>query len=221
MALGSLEKLKPGQGLTKTISEKFQDIKAENPGAGSLKLWFYFGERMVSIAYRLLLAKIYLRKCDRVGKLTSANGRPMVKNKGTIEIGRNVAIWSVFDRTKFLVHAGAALRIGSNSRINGVHISVKNSVTIGDNVRIGPYTLIMDSDFHDIHDRKKEGKKGAVVIGNNVWIASKVTVLKGVKIGEGSMVAAGSVVVKDIPPYSLAAGVPARVIRQLDKNIHP
>lgn len=183
-----------------------------------MKLYALFAARLTSIFFRLILAKIYLRNCDEVGKLTSTNGRPMIKNLGTIRIGKNVAIWSIFDRTKFLVHSDGVLKIGNNTRINGVHISVKNSVTIGDNVRIGPYTLIMDSDFHDVYDRKKEGKKGAVTIGNDVWIASKVTVLKGVTIGEGSMIAAGSVVVKSIPSYSLAAGVPAKVIKDLRKR---
>ncbi len=214
MALENLEMIKP-KGLARNLHDKFLDVKKEYPKAGRPKLFVLFAARLLSISFRLLVAKIYLRNCDKVGQLTSTNGRPMIKNNGTIEIGRNVAIWSVFDRTKLLVHAGGKLKIGSNSRINGVHISVKNGVTIGERVRIGPYTLIMDSDFHDVYDRSKEGKKGSVTIGNDVWIASKVTILKGVSIGEGSMIAAGSVVVKSIPPHSLAAGVPARVIKNL------
>lgn len=214
MSLDSLETIRPKR-FTRSLTEKFQDVKRENPKAGKLHLYFLFAGRLVSILFRLMLASLYLRKCNKVGKLTSTNGRPLIKNKGTIEIGNNVAIWSIFDRTKFLVHTDGLLKIGSNSRINGVHISVKNAVIIGENVRIGPYTLIMDSDFHDVYDRTKEGKKGAVKIGNDVWIASKVTILKGVEIGEGSMIAAGSVVVKNVPPYTLAAGVPARVIKDL------
>jgi acetyltransferase-like isoleucine patch superfamily enzyme len=142
----------------------------------------------------------------------------MIRNYGRIVLGNRVAIWSVFDRTKLLVQKNGILTIGECTRINGVHISVKNAVTIGKNVRVGPYSLIMDSDFHDITDTRKEGKIEPVVIGDDVWIASKVTVLKGVTIGKGSMIAAGSVVTRDIPEYTLAAGVPARPIKKLKET---
>lgn len=198
-----------------SLRKKFADIKKNHPDAGRLKVIYLFISRMASIFIRLIVAKYYLRKCTSVGKLVTTNGKPFIRNKGKIIIGNEVAIWSIFDRTKLLVHPQGLLSVGNKSRINGVHISVKREVRIGDNVRIGPYTLIMDSDFHDVYEREKEGKKGPVQIGNNVWIASKVTILKGVKIGEGSMIAAGSVVTKDIPSHSLAAGVPAKVIKKL------
>lgn len=66
---------------------------------------------------------------------------------------------------------------------------------------------------------KRELKsKGPVIIGNNVWLADKVTICPGVTIGEGSIVGANSVVTKSIPPCSVAAGVPARIISQLNKD---
>ena len=58
-----------------------------------------------------------------------------------------------------------------------------------------------------------------VIIGNNVWLGDKVAVLSGVQIGDGVVVAANAVVTKDIPPYCLAAGVPAKVIKQIDVQI--
>jgi acetyltransferase-like isoleucine patch superfamily enzyme len=79
--------------------------------------------------------------------------------------------------------------------------------------------LILDSDFHDVHNHTGEGKKGNIVIGDNVWIASRATILKGVTIGEGSVIAAGSVVTKDVPPYCVAAGVPAKVIKRLKPQL--
>lgn len=198
-----------------SLRKKFADIKRTHPDAGRLRILYLFGSRMISIFFRLILARFYLRNCTHIGKLVTTNGKPMIKNQGEIYLGNQVAIWSIFDKTKFLVHPQGVLTVGNHSRINGVHISVKREVKIGDHVRIGPYTLIMDSDFHDVYEREKEGKKGPVEIGDNVWIASKVTILKGVKIGKGSMIAAGSVVTKDVPSYSLAAGVPARVIKKL------
>ncbi|GAB4461186.1 MAG: hypothetical protein OHK0029_26110 [Armatimonadaceae bacterium] len=81
---------------------------------------------------------------------------------------------------------------------------------------IGNYTLIMDGDFHDLQDINKPGKVEPVIIEDNVWIASRVTILKGVHIGTGAVVAAGAVVTKNVPARTLVAGVPAKVIRSLD-----
>lgn len=203
------------RSVAEDLKQKFLDIRDMYPNAGMLHLWQLFIGRIFSIGTRLISAKFYLRNCTDKGVKVTVNGKPMIRNRGTLILGNRVAIWSVFDRTKLLVHPGGTLRIGSGSRINGVHISVKSSVTIGENVHIGPYSLIMDSDFHDVADTKKEGKKGDVEIGNNVWIASKVTILKGVKIGEGAIIAAGAVITKDVPPYCIAAGVPGKVIKRI------
>jgi acetyltransferase-like isoleucine patch superfamily enzyme len=88
-------------------------------------------------------------------------------------------------------------------------------VTIGANVRIAPYTIILDSDFHDVIDHFSEGRSAPVVIEDNVWIATRATILKGVRIGRNSVVAAGAVVTHDVPPNTIVAGVPARVIRAI------
>lgn len=162
----------------------------------------------------MVLAMVYLRNCS-YGKFVSVNGSPLIQADGKITLGDHIAIWSVFERTKLLVHTGASLTVGSRSRINGAHISVKKAMVIGKNVRIGPYTLIMDSDFHDVYDRGRGGKAGEVHIGDDVWIASKVTILKGVKIGTGAIVCAGAVVTKDVAPFSMVGGVPARLIKYL------
>lgn len=197
------------------LEKKLLLIKENYPEAGKLKLYSIFIARIASMAQRLIAAKIFLRKCTKIGKLVTTKGRPLIKNEGAIIIGDRVAIWSVFDRTKFFVHPKACLRIGAQSRINGVHISVKHSVTIGDRVRIGPYTLIMDSDFHDVNDHLKEGKSGSVKIENDVWIASRAIILKGVTIGKGARIAAGSVVTHDVPEHTLVGGVPAKLIKRL------
>src|SRR5690606_1472373 len=110
------------------------------------------------------------------------------------------------------------LIVGKNSRLNGVHIDARHLVSIGENVRIAPYTIILDSDFHDVKDHFSDGPAYPVYIEDNVWIATRATILKGVRIGEGSVVAAGAVVTKDIPPYSIAAGIPAKVIKRIDRN---
>ena len=89
---------------------------------------------------------------------------------------------------------------------------------------LGVNCVISDTDFHSISylirrnpvEDKYAHKSLPVVIEDDVWLGMNVTVLKGVTIGSGSVVAAGSVVVKDIPPHSLAAGNPAKVIKAID-----
>jgi len=198
------------------LKRRFALVKSENPGVGLIPLFFTFVNDSLSAAMQVLSAKYYLRKCQKRGRFTRTLGKPLIKSSGQITLGDNVAIWSVFERTKLLVRRGGVLHIGSNTRINGAHIGVSNKVVIGNSVRIAPYSLILDNDFHDLQDRRKKGKSAPIIIGDNVWIATRATVLKGVTIGEGAIVATGAVVTKDVPPYCVVGGVPARVIRRLD-----
>ena len=198
-----------------SIASLFQRIKEKSKGKS-------FGEVLSSTfnaAFRMLQAKIYLRNCNKTGKMLSVNQKPLIQNLGYIELGDEVRIWSAINRTKIFVEKGGKLVIGRNSRINGAHISSSNSVTIGENVRIGPYVIIMDDDYHDISDHfaAEGGKKSPIVIEDNVWIAMDAKILKGVRIGTGSVVAAGAVVTKDVPPFTVVAGVPAKVIKQISK----
>lgn len=113
-------------------------------------------------------------------------------------------------------YPGAVLTIGDFVFINsGTSICAQQSVTIGNNVAIGNLTLIMDTDFHAVDDHRKPPKCAPVSIADNVWIGARVTILKGVTIGDGAVIAAGAVVTRDIPPRVIAAGVPARVIREI------
>ena len=193
---------------------KYEETKKENPGRAGIAILFIFAAKIFSYAVRLVAAAVYLRNCKK-GKLVTSRGKPLILVKGKVIIGDRVVFWSIFDRTKLSVRAGGQLIIGDYSRLNGVHIAVKNSVTIGRNVRIAPYTLIMDCDFHDIEELDEQGKDAPIVIHDNVWIASRSIILKGVTIGRGAVVAAGAVVTEDVPPYTVVAGVPAVVIRRL------
>jgi len=172
---------------------------------------------ILSGVFRLLLARLYLRKCTKVGKLVSTNGKPMIVNRGTMILADEVRVWSNIERAKLFTGPQGKLIIGRNTRVNGAHISAHLEVNIGENVRIAPYTLILDSDFHDVRDHFADGPTGKVVIGNNVWLATRCTILKGVTIGEGAVVAAGAVVTKNVPAHSIVAGVPAKVIRMIDQ----
>ena len=122
------------------------------------------------------------------------------------------------------------VRIGRHTSINGPGTRIcagKNEVRIGafcsiaSNVVIQEYNHAMDrvttySIFSHIFDQKVEEivSKGAIIIEDDVWIGSNAVVLSGVKIGRGSIVGAGSIVTKSIPPYSIVAGNPAKIIKR-------
>jgi len=193
------------------ISNKLKSFKEQNPDSSIVEVIF----QSIGFVYRLFIAKIHLRKCNTVGKMVSTNSKPNIRNKGCIELGDDVRIWSNIVTSKLFVGKNGILTIGKNSRINGSHISAQNKISIGSNCRISPYTLIMDSNFHDVVDHFKDVDGTPIIIEDDVWVASKATILEGVRIGRGAVVAAGAVVIKDVPEYTLVGGIPAKIIKKL------
>ncbi len=116
---------------------------------------------------------------------------------------------------------GARLVIGRGFAMTGGTICAEESITIGDDVWVGANCTIADTDFHPLDlearlSRPLDGATAPVVIEDGVFIGMQSLVLKGVTIGTRSVIGAGSVVTRDIPPGVIAAGNPARVIRPLD-----
>lgn len=142
---------------------------------------------------------------------------------GTIEIGKN----NVFGYRPAGFHGEillqsrerkAVIKIGNNCCFsNSISVVCCRSIEIGDHFLCGDRVMIVDSDFHGIApDRNcQESNYAPVKIGNNVWLGSEVTVLKGVTIGDNAVIGAKSLVTKDIPPNCVAAGIPAKVIRKI------
>jgi acyl-[acyl carrier protein]--UDP-N-acetylglucosamine O-acyltransferase len=194
------------------IKSKLDNYKAQNPGSST----FDFVMNIIRGSWRILMAKIYLRKVTHLGKMVSVNGKPIVDNQGEMIFGDEVRVWSPIVRAQLYTGKKGKLIVGRNARLNGVHIDARELVQIGENVRIAPYTIILDSDFHDTKDHFSDGASSPVIIEHDVWIATRATILKGVTIGHGSVIAAGSVVTKSIPPKSVAGGVPARVIKKIE-----
>ena len=113
--------------------------------------------------------------------------------------------------------SGRGVRLGARSGI-GLDCLVMGRVTIGDDVMMGPRCLITSSGHVSTDLDRPMTQQGMlpddpVVIEDDVWLGAHVVVLPGVTIGRGSIVAAGAVVSTDVPPYSVVAGVPARVVR--------
>jgi maltose O-acetyltransferase len=167
----------------------------------------------------LATARFHLRNASSVGARARTNGRPRIVNEGTIAIGDDVVLRSVIVPVELASGALGTLTIGRETSINyGVSIYAEASVTIGNRVRIGPYVSITDTDFHDTYDRALRPAGTPVVIDDDVWIGAKALVLKGVHIGRGAIVAAGAVVNRDVAPFSVVGGVPARPIGELDRE---
>ena len=114
------------------------------------------------------------------------------------------------------VTEGAKLSIGDHTYINrSASIDCTQEITIGDYCAISDNVQILDSDFHTItYDDKISEKSKPIHIGNHVWIGRSTIILKGVAIGDGAIIGAGSIVTKAIPPRCLAVGNPARVIKE-------
>jgi acetyltransferase-like isoleucine patch superfamily enzyme len=154
-----------------------------------------------------------------------------------VSIGKN----SVLSCRIVLERDVGNVSIGNDTYIGGSQILCGKEISIGNNVLISWGCTICDHDSHSLHWRDRaedvrqwregmlqDGLTGAskmknwgvvemapITICDKVWLGMNVTVLKGVTIGEGAVVAAGSIVTKDVPPWSLMAGNPARVIREL------
>lgn len=128
-----------------------------------------------------------------------SNSRVTVNQKFLIYSG--ASIW---------INEGATLTLGSGYINNNVNISCYSNIQIGNNVAISENVTIRDSDNHSLNDQPSTKP---ITIGDHVWVGMNSTILKGVNIGSGSVIAAGSIVTRDIPENSLAAGVPAKVIK--------
>ena len=135
---------------------------------------------------------------------------PKVINRGGTITTENCQFYS---GVRLEIGNNAEIRIGNGTYLNRNTVIVANrKVEIGNDCRISWDVIIMDSDQHEIPGKETGDKP--VFIESNVWIGCRSIILKGVRIGTGAIVAAGSVVTKDVQPYTVVGGVPAKVIFQ-------
>lgn len=173
-----------------------------------------------------LLSKMFLSPAENCMFM----GKVFLNDPHKIQLGVNnnfgdnmyLTAWSQFSvkPNAILIKIGNSCDFGAFN-----HITATNQVIIGDNCLTGKWVTISDNDHGEtsIEYLKKRPQdrevvsKGPVIIGKNVWIGDKATILAGVKIGDGAVIAANAVVTKDVPAYTVVAGIPAKVIKSCYK----
>jgi len=161
-------------------------------------------------------ASLWLRGCDSVGSNTRTFWRPHIRNRGRITIGSGVRLNSHWAPIELATGPRGTIEIADGVYINyGTLISAESRVRIGSDVMIGNYGIIADTSVPGTGEADGVPPLDArdVEIGDGAWLAARVTVLPGARIGAGAVIAAGSVVAGDIPAKAVAGGIPARVLR--------
>ncbi len=157
----------------------------------------------------------YRRKFRRIGKRVRLQGRLFFWGKKNIIVGDDCKIRRC---VKFKVAKSGKIVLGHHV-IVGEYTTIHSDryIEIQDGSGCGDFCHIFDADHGDapgLPFRQQPRPNAPVIIGKNVYIGVNVTILKGVRIGDGCTIAAGAVVTKDIPPYSVAGGIPAKVLKR-------
>lgn len=168
----------------------------------NLGVFFQFLVRLSDFIQRIIYDKFLLPKYEyKVQESVKESGRNLSVNGPT--------------------YINAETYLGDNVNFNGMRITGEGSVKIGDNFHSGSDCLILTSN-HNYNGNKIPYDETSIekrtVIEDNVWLGTRVTLIPGVKIGEGSIIQAGSVVTKDIPKYAIAGGSPAKIFSYRDKD---
>lgn len=157
--------------------------------------------------------KRWLRTCAHVGIEPQLAGEPTIYADGELRIGDRFRLASRPVPSHLAVGAGALLQIGNDVSIgHGAAITALMRVGIGSGTRIGPFAIMMDTNFHKPGDQSLQHDCRPIVIGEGCRIGSRVTITRGVTIGDGAEILAGSVVSSNIPAGVCAAGAKARII---------
>lgn len=185
--------------------------------------------RSLAFAVFNLFNIINLKINNVKSKNANFNGLIFVYNRGTFTIGPNAKINSSKfknviggdTRTSFVIRRNATLTIGSNFRLSNSAIYCTQSIYIGNNVMIGGSCRIWDTDFHSMDNEIRKlspnsnSKSASIVIEDDVFVGAFSIILKGVAIGKGAIIGAGSIVTKSVPPNEVWGGNPAKFIKSI------
>lgn len=200
------------------IIKEVQGMLPETKNNSSFKLQMDAFNRtpgeIISEAVKLTRGLIRGLSFDKHGKyLRIEKGVRLLKRNSYLEVGRKVQLHRYVKLSAWGGEQKAHIIIGDNTSIGDrTEIHAGSRVEIGKGCNIAWDVCIMDRDYHKFNGSEETIKP--VRICDNVWIGCSCIVLKGVTIGEGAVIAAGSVVTGDVPPKALAAGNPARVIKE-------
>jgi acetyltransferase-like isoleucine patch superfamily enzyme len=176
----------------------------------------------VKFITQLIRARNELKECNRVGASPRVAGRLRVENRGSIEIGDHLNINSSWVPIEFVTGPAGRIQIGDDVLINfGTVIAASSRVTIGSGTMIGPHCIISDVDIPEAVAAGDSAGALPIEIGRDAWLAGRVTVRPGVKIGDGAVVVAGSIVESDVPANFMASGIPARLLPRLSVAPRP
>lgn len=127
--------------------------------------------------------------------------------------------YQCYFRYPWKISIGAATSINRGCEFYGSMMDGSARIRVGDHVALGPRVRVLSAG-HDYRELDLPDTSASVEIGNHVWVGAGSTILPGVTIGEGAVVAAASVVTRDVPPYTVVAGCPARVLKQRKLHGH-
>jgi len=154
----------------------------------------------------------FIRRCAGAGTVIGESCTFI--NANNIHIGENCLVQ---DRVYIRAGKDGNVTIGDDAALNSfVQIFGHGGIELGAETQIGP-NCVLTTTGHDYRAADLDRNYSAIKIGRRVWVSANCTILPGVTIGDFSVIGAGAVVNKDIPPRSLAVGVPARVIRAIDE----
>ncbi len=173
---------------------------------------------LVSLPIKILL-RLRHGSHVKIGKGVILNHKFKFKGKGKLIIGDNCNLYAHEEPNRFMTFdRTTTITIGKNCRLNGVTIQSREKVEIGDNCLIGS-SMLIDNDFHSIYPEHRNDpghiKSAPIKVGKDCWLAGQSVILKGVSIGDRSVVALRAVVTKDVPTSSVVAGNPAHLVKEI------
>ena len=195
-----------------------------------IKYFYNRAQFIIDYFHKTILFGLFILNKVKYKNLPIVKGYLFLRCNGEFHIGQNLILNSNLrsnpiggdESCKFIISKNAKLSIGNNVGISNSTIYCCKSIIIEDNVFIGGNTKIYDTDFHSLNFNKRISKNdddiqtAPVKICRNTFIGGHSIILKGVTIGEFSIIGAGSVVTKEVPPNQVWGGNPAKFIKEIN-----